>query len=157
MRTILALIRKEFIQIRRNRIMIPAMIVAPLVQMIVLVYAANMNMRDIDFAILDEDGSATSTNLISKYSSSPFFSLAGSVKSLDDATTLLRKDKADIVIHIPANFEKDIISKEKTGVQFLINGINSASAVLMASYAQNILFDYNRQLQAGFFRQQPES
>lgn len=152
MKTIAVLIRKEFTQIVRNRIMIPAMIIAPLVQMIVLVYAANMNMRDIDFAILDEDGSATSVNLVSKYSSSPFFSMAGSVNSLDDAGKLLKGDKADLVIHIPANFEKSILNQEKTEVQFLINGINSAAAVLTASYAQNILFDYNRQLIAGFSR-----
>lgn len=150
MRTIAVLIRKEFTQILRNRIMIPAMIVAPLVQMIILVYAANMNMRDIDFAILDEDGSATSVNLISKYSSSPFFSRAGLVYSMDDAEKLLKGDKTDLVIHIPANFEKSILNQEQTGVQFLINGINSAAAVLTASYAQNILFDYNRQLLAGF-------
>ncbi len=152
MRTIAVLIRKEFTQIRRNRIMIPAMIIMPLIQMIILVYAANMNMRDIDFAILDEDGSATSINLISKYSSSPFFSLFGTVNSLDDADKLLRGDRADLVIHIPANFENSILNQEKTEVQFLVNGINSASAVLTASYAQNILFDYNRQLLAGFSR-----
>lgn len=150
MRTIAVLIRKEFTQIRRNRIMIPAMIIAPLIQMIILVYAANMNMRDIDFAILDEDGSTTSINLISKYSSSPFFSLYGSVNSLGDAEKLLKGDKADLVIHIPANFEKSISNQEKTGVQFLINGINSAAAVLTASYAQSILLDYNKQLIAGF-------
>jgi len=142
MRTIAVLIRKEFTQIRRNRIMIPAMIVAPLIQMIILVYAANMNMRDIDFAILDEDGSSSSVNLISKYSSSPFFSLAGSVNSLDDAEQLLRGDKADLVIHIPANFEKNILNQDRPAVQFLVNGINSAAAVLTASYAQNILLDY---------------
>jgi ABC-2 type transport system permease protein len=152
MRTIAVLIRKEFTQILRNRIMIPAMIVAPLVQMFILVYAANMNMRDIDFAILDEDGSASSVNLISKYSSSPFFFISGSVKSLDDAEILLLGDKTDLVIHIPANFEQGLMNGEKMGVQFLINGINTASAVLTATYAQNILIDYNRQLVAGFSR-----
>lgn len=152
MRTIAVLIRKEFIQIRRNRIILPAMIIAPLVQMIILVYAANMNMRDIDFAILDEDGSTTSVNLVSKYSSSPFFSYSGAVNSLDEAEKLLRGDKADLVIHIPARFEKSVLNRENPDVQFLINGINSAAAVLTASYAQNILFDYNRQLSAGFSR-----
>jgi len=150
MRTIAVLIRKEFTQIRRNRVLLPIMFVAPLIQMIVLVYAANMNMRNIDFAFLDEDGSPTSINLISKYAASPFFSIAGSVNSLEKAENLLRGNEADIVIHIPANFEKSILRQEKTGVQFLINGINSGSAVLTASYAQNILLDYNKQLIAGF-------
>jgi ABC-2 type transport system permease protein len=150
MRTIAVLIRKEFTQIRRSRIMVPAMIVAPIIQMIVLVYAANMNMRDIDFAIFDEDGSATSINIISKYSASPFFSLAGNVKSEADAIDLLKGDRTDLVIHIPPGLETDILHREPAQVQFMINGINSAAAALTGAYAQNILVDYNRDISASF-------
>lgn len=152
MRTIIVLIRKEFTQIRRNRIMIPAMIVAPLIQMFILVYAANMNMRDIDFSILDEDGTVTSEKLAARYVSSPFFTNSGSVYNLDDAVKLLSEDKADIIIHIPAGFESKIDNREKTSVQFLINGINSAAAALTGAYSQSILLDFNRGLLAEFSR-----
>ncbi len=150
MRTIAVLIRKEFIQILRNRIMIPAMIVAPLIQMFILVYAANMNMRDIDFSILDQDGTTTSAKLAARFSSSPFFSNAGSVFNIQEAENLLREDRADLIIHIPPGFESKIDNREKTSVQFLINGINSAAAVLTGAYSQSILLDFNRSVMAEF-------
>ena len=150
MKTIGVLIRKEFIQIRRNRIMIPAMIVAPLVQMFVLVFAANLSMRDIDFTILDEDRSSASLDLSGRYHGSPFFSFSGTVESIAKAEQLLRTDKADIVIHIPEGFSRKILQGDPVQVQFLVNGINSAAAVLTSAYAQNVLQDFNRNLAAGY-------
>ncbi|MFA6352366.1 MAG: ABC transporter permease [Bacteroidales bacterium] len=152
MRTILVLIRKEFIQIRRNRIMIPAMIVAPLVQMFVLVFAANMNMRDIDFHIHDQDGSTESKQLISKYLSSPFYSYGGQVFTVQEGEELLRKDQTDMIMTIPPAFGEQLINREPVAVQFLINGINSAAAVLTASYSQSILLDFNQELIANYLR-----
>ncbi|MFO7617629.1 MAG: ABC transporter permease [Bacteroidales bacterium] len=152
MRTILVLIRKEFTQIRRNRIMIPAMIVAPLVQMFILVFAANMNMRDIDFHIFDQDGSVLSNQLAAKYLASPFYSFGGMVYADEEAEELLRRDQTDMIIRIPPQFEKDVTGGDPVAVQFLINGINSAAAVLTASYSQGILLDFNREVMANFLR-----
>jgi len=152
MRTIGVLIRKEFIQIRRNRIMIPAMIIAPLIQMFILVYAANLNMRDIDFAVYDENGSSSSMKLTEKYLASPFFSFAGAVHDEKAAMDLLRRDQADIIIRIPFDFESRISRGEKSSVQFLVNGINSAAAVLTSAYAQNVLMDFNREIIPVFSR-----
>lgn len=150
MRTIAVLIRKEFTQIRRNRIILPAMIVAPLVQLFILVYAANMNMRDIDFCFLDEDGTSMSGNLMAKYSASPFFSFSGAVFNLEEAEDRIREDKADLIIHVPDGFEKSVTENRPVKVQFLVNGINSAAGVLVASYSQNILLDFNRNILSGF-------
>jgi ABC-2 type transport system permease protein len=132
--------------------MIPAMIVAPLIQMFILVYAANLNMRDIDFAIFDESGTTSSMKLSSKYQASPFFSFAGVVQDENSALELLRRDKADIIIRIPHDFETSINTGESTSVQFLVNGINSAAAVLTSAYAQNVLLDFNREIIPGFTR-----
>jgi ABC-2 type transport system permease protein len=126
--------------------MIPAMIIAPLAQMIILVFAANLTMKDINFSILDDDRTSASINLGSRFSSSPFFTQSESVKSLNEADKLLRGDKVKLVIHIPVDFEKDIYHHNPPQIQFLVNGINSAAAVLIAAYAQNILMDYNRDL-----------
>jgi ABC-2 type transport system permease protein len=132
--------------------MIPAMIVAPLIQMFILVFAANLNMRDIDFAIFDESGTSSSMKLAGKYAASPFFSYAGVVHNEESATEMLRTDKADIVIRIPYDFETSLQRNESTSVQFLVNGINSAAAVLTSAYAQNVLLDYNREILSTFTR-----
>jgi len=152
MRTIFILIRKEFIQIVRNKSMLPVMIVVPVVQMFVLVYAANLNMKNIDFVILDLDQSPTSLKLANKFASSPFFIEKGRVYSIVEADKLLRNDRADLVIQLPSGMEKNLTLGQGASVQFLINGINSMAAVLTGAYAQNILMDFNRELLPQYHR-----
>ncbi|MDZ7743106.1 MAG: hypothetical protein U5Q03_15560 [Bacteroidota bacterium] len=55
MRTILFILQKEFIQIFRNRTMLPIIFIMPLVQMLVLVYAATLEMKNIEVVVLDQD------------------------------------------------------------------------------------------------------
>ncbi len=146
MRTIIFLIQKEFIQIFRNRTLLPIIFIAPIVQMLVLVFAANMNMRDIDFCVYDGDGSMTSTSLISKFEGSPFFVSNGHVNSSDLAEEMLQNGEVDLVINIADGLERGLMTEGTAKVQVLVDGINSASAVLMAAYAQNILVDFNKNI-----------
>ncbi len=146
MRTIAFLIQKEFLQIFRNKTLLPIIFIVPLIQMLILVYAANMNMRDIDFCVFDEDGSLTSTKLISKFDGSPFFISNGQVSSAVIAEELLQQGKVDLLIHIPDGMERELKNGGSPGIQFLVDGINNAAAVLVAAYSQNILMDFNRNL-----------
>ena len=146
MRTLFYLIQKEFIQIRRNRTLLPIIFVLPLVQLLVLVYAADLNMKGIDYVVFDQDGSRMSGELKLKYLNSPFFVNAGEVFSPEESDRLLRKGEADIVIRIPEGFEKDLMLGQATAVQFLTDGINSSAAVLVAAYASNILASFSQQV-----------
>ena len=146
MRTIAFLIQKEFLQIFRNKTLLPIIFVAPLLQMLVLVFAANMNMRDIDFCVFDQDGSSTSTSLIAKFENSPFFISSGQVSSYKLAEELLQLGEVDLVIRISDGMERDLINGGFSNVLFLVDGINNAAAVLVAAYSQNILMDFNKEL-----------
>ena len=146
MRTLKFLIQKEFLQIFRNKVLLPIMFIAPIVQMLVLVFAANMNMRDIDFVVLDEDGSLTSTRLISKFEGSPFFVSAGHVNRFELADQMLKNGDVDLIIRISDGMERELMTTGGSDIQYLVDGINSASAVLMSAYAQNILMDFNQSI-----------
>lgn len=146
MRTIAFLIQKEFLQIFRNKTLLPIIFILPIIQMFVLVFAANMNMRDIDFCVYDQDGSSTSTSLIAKFENSPFFNSVGQVSNYKVAEALLQLGEVDIVIHISDGMEKDLINEGSSHVLFLVDGINNAAAVLVAAYSQNILMDFNKDL-----------
>ena len=139
MRTLLVLIRKEFIQIGRNRTLLPMMFVIPIVQMLVLVYAANLNMRNIDFVIVDECRSSLSRELAGHFQGSPFFRSRGEVMSIHEAENLLRNDAVDLIIHIPENLERNIQNGKSADLQLLINGINNTAAVLTSAYSQSII------------------
>jgi ABC-2 type transport system permease protein len=146
MRTIGFLIQKEFLQIFRNRTLLPIMFIAPIIQMLVLVFAANLNMKNIDFCVYDSDGSLTSTRLISKFKGSPFFVSSGEVSGFEQAEEMMKKGRVDMIINIPDGLEKDLFTDGSSEVQFLVDGINNASAVLISAYARNILLDFNKSL-----------
>ena len=146
MGTILYIIRKEFIQIFRDRTMLPIIIIMPFVQLIILVYAATFDIKRIDMAVVDEDLSGMSRRLISKFEGSPFFHVTGATFSLEEAREMLISDRTDIILRIPSDFEKDLISGNKAEVQQLINAINSMAAGLTNAYTNYVITDFNKDI-----------
>ncbi len=146
MHRILFIIQKEFIQIFRDRTMLPIIFIMPIIQLIVLVYAATLEMKKIDMVVVDQDLSSTSRRLISKFDGSPFFQVNGSTFSIREAEKEITTDWADIVIIIPPDFEKALFKENKSRLQLQINAINATVAGLTNAYASSVIADFNRNI-----------
>lgn len=146
MRTIRFLIQKEFIQILRDKTMLPIIIVLPFVQLIILVYAATFEMKQIDMMVVDQDQSSFSRRLVSKFEGSTFFTIYGSTFSMDEARKKMTEDKIDIILHIPNKFEQNLITGQNPKLQLLINAINATAAGLTNAYSNYVIADFNRQV-----------
>jgi len=125
--------------------MLPIIFIMPVVQLVVLVYAANLEMKSINILIVDKDKSAFSQQLTSKLKASPFFivSYSPSVKS---AQNKMKSDDADIVMNIPINFEKNLIKENSSDIQLLFNAINGTKASVASVYCKKIIFDFNKDI-----------
>ncbi len=145
MKTILAIIQKEFLQIFRNKMMIPIIFVMPVVQLVILVYAANLEMKEINMLIINNDRSSISRRLSEKFSSSPFFKVSFG-NSPKEANSLMKKDKADIILTIPNNFEKKLIKEKAADIQLLFNAVNGTKAAVANGYCRNIIFNFNKNI-----------
>ncbi len=145
MRTILTLIQKEFIQIFRNKTMLPIIFVVPIVQLLVLVYAANLEMKSIDIYVVDYDISPVSSQLTGKFKGSPFFDVSSSL-SLKDAEDKMKEGKADVILNIPVNFEKNLIKENHAEIQLLFNAINGTTSSISNAYCQMIILDFNQDI-----------
>jgi len=128
--------------------MIPIIFVMPVVQLVVLVYAANLEMKSINIHIVDNDNSTFSRQLISKFVASPFFIVSNSatVKSAQDK---MKSDDADIVMNIPINFEKNLIKESTSDIQLLFNAINGTKASVASVYCRKIILDFNKDIIIG--------
>jgi len=146
MKTIFFLLQKEFIQIFRNKAMIPIIFFVPIFQLIVLVHAATFEMKNIKLYVVDNDLSSTSRQMISKFEGSPFFNIKGRSFSSETAEEELKHGKADIILQISDGFEKKLVKEGKDEVQLIINAINGTTAGLTYAYATNVIADYNRQI-----------
>ncbi len=148
MRTILYILQKEFIQIFRNKTMLPMIFMVPLMQMLILVFAATYDLKNVDIFLVDKDMSATSRELVSRFEGSPFFRVHASSFDLNEAENSLKKDDADLIMVIPNNFESSLMRDDEAGLQLLINAIDGNKAQLIFSYVQGILSSYNKQVVA---------
>jgi ABC-2 type transport system permease protein len=143
MRTILYIIRKEFKQIFRNKSMLPIIFVMPIIQLIVLVNAATMEMKSIKMVVVDNDLSQTSRKFIGKFEGSPFYVVNSHTFSIKEAEKQLKSDEIDVILNIPSGFERNLFRNNSNRVQVIINAINGMVAGISNAYIQGITAGYN--------------
>jgi ABC-2 type transport system permease protein len=146
MRTIRFLLQKEFLQIFRNKGMLPIIFILPIVQLILLSYAANFEIENIRVHVMDSDRTPSSRELIRKFEASRYFNIYDYSLSEADADAAFARDKARLIIRIPDGFERDLVREGNSKVQFSINAIDGAAAAVINGYAQSILRDFNKGL-----------
>lgn len=144
MRTILFLIQKEFIQVFRNKTMLPLIFALPVIQLVILVNAATLEMKQINMTVVDQDMSTSSRELIQKFQGSAFYEIKHVCFSSEEAMHDLDDNASHMVLHIPQGFEKDLIRENETAVQLLINAINGTTAGLVNAYTTSIVSDFNK-------------
>jgi len=143
MRTVLYLIRKEFIQIFRNKFISKAIFAVPIVQMLILVPAVTFEIKNVNLSVIDMDMTDESRGLISKLHGSTFFRISSATFSEKEANRLLYRDKCSVILNIPSGFGKDIVNGKAGAVQATINAINASTAQLSWAYLNGVIRDYN--------------
>lgn len=146
MRTILHIIRKEILQIRRNKQMLPMLTILPVFQVILLSFAANYEFRNLKLCVVDNDHTIVSQRFAQSFSASGFFVLSGYANSPKEAFEQLQRDEADLVIEIPANFSADLIRENHAPVNLRLNAVNSQKAGVGAAYALSIVNSFNEKI-----------
>ena len=148
MRTILYLIRKEFIQIFRDKFIGKAVFGVPLVQLLILVPAVTFEIKNVKLCIIDRDMTSVSRELISKLEGSTFFKVTASAFSDEEANKLLHRDKSDLILSIPSGFGRDIGNGTPGRLSVSIDAINASAAQLSWAYLNGVIRDYNMDLTA---------
>jgi len=146
MRTILYLIRKEFIQIFRNKFISKAIFGVPIVQMLILVPAITFEIKNVKIAVIDKDLTSESRGLISKLKGSEFFKVEFATFSENEANNFLHSNKFTMILNVPSGFGKDIKNGIPSRLLATINAINASSAELSWAYLNGVIRDYNLDL-----------
>lgn len=146
MRTIRFLLQKEFRQIFRNRIILAMIVAMPAIQLMILPLAADYEIKNINIVIVDNDRSAYSQRLISTITASGYFRLTGFDSSFDEAIQLIEADVADLLLEVPAGFERNLIRENEEGLSIAVNAINGVKANLGGSYLSSIIRNFNRDI-----------
>lgn len=139
MRVLWRVIVKEFLQLRRDKKIIPVLIAAPLIQILVFGFAANLDVNNIPLLLLDRDRSAASRALVNRFLASGYFRLAGAVDDPAAIEPWLVDGRAQVALVIGERFGADQFAGRAAAVQVIADGTDSTSAVVGLSYASRII------------------
>jgi len=146
MRSIIVFIKKEFLQFKRDPKMFALVLIAPVVQLTFLGFAANLDIDMVRTIVLDQDRSTTSRDFIERFSSSGYFKIEKYVSSYDEITNEIDKGSAILALVIPNDFEKNIYNHRTSSVQALFNGSDGNTAGITAGYVQKIVSEYSQKI-----------
>ena len=146
MRTLRFLLQKEFRQIFRDPSIIRIIFMMPSIQLLILPWAADYEVKNIQLSVVDHDHSQYSQQLVNKVTSSGYFRLQDYSGSYSNAMHQVEHDDADLVLEIPADFEKKLIKENESTLFMAINAINGVKANLGGAYLRSIIQDYNREV-----------
>src|SRR6186713_3017565 len=146
MKTLYFLLEKEFRQLLRNRQLLRMLLIAPCIQLILLPLAADYSVKNISIAVVDNDHSPFSQQLINKITASGHFKLTGYTASYQAALSLVEQGKADLAIQIPVNFERGLVRENSQKLFMAIDAIEGTKANLGGAYLRSIVADFNEDI-----------
>lgn len=147
-RVLKALLRKEYLQIFRDKLMLRQMLLMPFVQLLILSSAATFEVKTARLYLVDRDHSAASRGLVDHLRASGRFAIVGASPSMDLADRAIMSRDAGMILGIPQGFENDIVRTKAARVQLIFNAEDGALAGVTNSYAQQIIASYARDLGA---------
>ncbi len=139
MKKLLAVARKELRQILRDRRTLAILLLFPAFVLVLFGYALNFDIRHIELAVDDRDGTAESRELVSAFVNSGYFDFVASIHTPAALQRLMDTNEARAVLVIPEGLSRRVRSGESAEVQVLINGDNANTATTVLGYANTIL------------------
>lgn len=146
MRQLRALIKKEFLQIRRDPRTLGIILFAPVVMLILYGYAVNFDIRHIGVVVYDEDSSQHSREFIKAFSTSEYFVLLGYSDSPVALSKYLDSGKARAFLWIPAGFSRKLAAKESSEIFLGIDGADSNTATIALGYFTGFVRTYSSKI-----------
>ena len=138
---------KELIQVVRDKRTRLILIVPPILQMLVFGYAANFDIRNVSTAIVDLDHSQQSRELVSRFTSSPYFNVERQLSDAQDAHELIESGSTTLVLEIDAGFAQKLGKGETAPLQLIVDATNSNTALLASAYVSQVALRFEQQMQ----------
>ena len=133
------IIIKEFRQALREPRMRVVLLVPPVLQLIIFGFAVNLDVTNAKIAWMDQDRTQLSADLRQAFDASPIFTVTHAVPHDADVGTLLDRGEVQAIVRVLPGFGKEVKRGSTAAVQILVDGTNSNTASLVASYAGQVV------------------
>lgn len=142
MRKILHLVKKEFLQLSRDRTMVMILIGMPILQLLILGYVVSADIKNIKTVLCDLDNSSLSRSIAQRLDATPYFTQTRIVNSLQGAQTCIDRGEAEVGLIIADHFSADLSTGRRTELGVLVDGQDVNTATIALGYLNGILDDF---------------
>jgi drug efflux transport system permease protein len=140
------LVWKEFLELRKDPKLFGVVVIAPIVQLTMLGYAATTDVRDVPVVVADGDRSPASRELIARFDGSRNFSIAGVVSTTPEVEPYLELGNAWLALSIPAGYGADVTAGVPVRLQLIADGSDSNSTTVALGYATTVIGAYAQEI-----------
>jgi len=137
------LLEKEFKQFFRNKALPKMAVVMPFMAILIFPLVANFEIKNINLAVIDNDKSSTSRELVQKIAAGGYFSISEVAASYADALRGVELDRSDIIMEIPAQLERNLQREGSAKVLISANAVSATKGGLGSAYLAGIIGEYN--------------
>lgn len=152
---VLALVVKELLALLRDPKARMVLIVPPIVQLFVLSFAATLEVKNVDIALLDRDGGHASRELVQRIEGSTFFREVLRVDDLDALHAAVTRQRVIAAVHIGPTFSRDVAARRPARAQVILDGRRSNAAQIVGGYLTQIAERLSADLAQGARRTPP--
>jgi ABC-2 type transport system permease protein len=146
-RRILAMTRKEVIQIWRDPLSLMVIIALPLIQLLIFGYAVNLDIKHIPLCVYDRDATQTSQDLLKGFQATDYFNIVHLSDSYRDVVRRIDYGECTVAVVVPPRFSETLHSSGQASVQALLDASDANTANIGMAYALSIVGAYSSQVQ----------
>ena len=139
----LAVLRKEFAQMRRDRRLVMSLVVFPTIQLLLFTLVLNATVSNLKLGIIDDSRTPESRGLTSTLTESKSFKLAGYFYDVNKLGDAISRGDVDAGVVIPQDYAKDLHRGNPVTVQLLLNAMNANTAAIAQGYAEGVIQTYD--------------
>jgi ABC-2 type transport system permease protein len=154
---IIALVTKEFLALLKDKRSRLVLIVPPLIQLVVFGYAATYDLKNVPFAVYNEDNGAESREIFAAIDGSPSFTKVAQITHESEIAPLIDGKQVLMVVHAGPHFSSDLLSGRPATLQIIVDGRNSNTAMLAINDVSTMVDRFNREWAANHGGTMPQS
>src|SRR4029453_8381415 len=140
------LVWKEFLELKMNTRLFGVLIVAPILQLTMLGYAATTDVKDVPVVVADGDRSSASRELIARFDASKNFTNIDVVTTVAEIGPYLERGRAWLALSIPSSYGRDLAAGKTVRLQVVADGTDSNSTNVALGYSTSLVGDYAQEL-----------
>lgn len=137
-RRVRLLVWKEFLQLSRDRLIVPMLLIAPVLQLLMFGYVVGSDIQNLELAVLDRDNTMQSRQAAEAFTSTRYFELTARVGTEEELRRVMDGGTAAVAIDIPKGFGEAVVRRRPSTIGVIVDGSDGRVAQIAGAYANGI-------------------